>query len=146
MAVQRQGRSVRHLAMAHHFISDRGSKVMRFLILVCALCLAWLPRITLAADAGWWHDDWSFRKEIPLDTSAKGANLSQGAGRVPLLIRLHSGNFQFDGVAQNGNDLRFIGSDGKTPLHYQLEQFATVLGGGQIWGGVAAPPAHRGGH
>jgi biopolymer transport protein ExbB len=114
---------------------------MRFLILVCALCLAWLPRITLAADAGWWNDDWSFRKEITLDTSAKGANLSQGAGRVPLLIRLHSGNFQFDGVAQNGNDLRFIGSDGKTPLNYQIESFDPVLGVAQIWLDVTDLPA-----
>lgn len=114
---------------------------MRFLILVCALCLAWLPRITSAADAGWWNDDWSFRKAITLDSSPKGGNLAQAPGRVPLLIRLHSGNFQFDGVAQNGNDLRFIASDGKTPLNYQIESFDPVLGVAQIWLDVTDLPA-----
>ncbi|HEY9130502.1 MAG TPA: DUF2341 domain-containing protein [Dyella sp.] len=114
---------------------------MRFLILVCALCLAWLPRITSAADAGWWNDDWSFRKAITLDSGPKGGNLAQAPGRVPLLIRLHSGNFQFDGVAQNGSDLRFIASDGKTPLNYQIESFDPVLGVAQIWLDVTDLPA-----
>ncbi|HEX7816244.1 DUF2341 domain-containing protein [Dyella sp.] len=114
---------------------------MRFLILVFALCLAWLPRITLAADAGWWNDDWSFRKSITLDTSPKGGNLSQAPGRMPMLVRLHSGNFQFDGVAQNGNDLRFIAADGKTPLNYQIESFDPVMGVAQIWLDVTDLPA-----
>ena len=35
----------------------------------------------------------------------EGANLAESAGRVPLLIRLHSGNFQFDGLADNGADI-----------------------------------------
>ncbi len=106
---------------------------MRYLLLACALCLAWLPRFVHAADAAWWNDDWSYRKAITLDTSNKGTSLAQPAGRVPLLIRLHPGNFQFDGVAPNGSDVRFIGSDGKTPLNYQIESFDPVLGVAQIW-------------
>jgi biopolymer transport protein ExbB len=106
---------------------------MRYLILACLLCLSWLARPAAAADAAWWNDDWSYRKAITLDTSPKGAGLAQAPGRVPVLIRLHPGNFQFDGVAKNGADLRFIGADGKTPLNYELESFDPVMGVGQIW-------------
>jgi len=114
---------------------------MRHLIIAFALFLAWLPRTGAAAESSWWNDDWSYRKPITLDTSAKGADLAQSIGRVPLLIRLHSGNFQFDGIAKDGADLRFIGSDGKTPLNYQIESFDPVLGVGQIWLDVPELPA-----
>jgi biopolymer transport protein ExbB len=106
---------------------------MRYFIYVCALCLLLLPRLSSAAEASWWNDDWSYRKPITLDTTSKGANITQSAGRMPLLIRLHPGNFQFDGVSKNGSDLRFIGSDGKTPLNYQIESFDPVMGVAQIW-------------
>jgi biopolymer transport protein ExbB len=106
---------------------------MRYFIYVCALCLLLLPRLSGAAEASWWNDDWSYRKPITLDTTGKGGNISQSAGRMPLLIRLHPGNFQFDGVSKTGSDLRFVGSDGKTPLNYQIENFDPVMGVAQIW-------------
>lgn len=115
---------------------------MRYLMIAFALFLMWLPRASSASESSWWNDDWSYRKPITLDTSAKGANFAQPIGRVPLLIRLHSGNFQFDGIAKDGTDLRFIGSDGKTPLNYQIESFDPVLGVGQIWLDVPELPAN----
>lgn len=105
---------------------------MRYFIFLCALCLL-LPRLGVAGEASWWNDDWSYRKPITLDTTSKGGNIAQSAGRMPLLIRLHPGNFQFDGVNKSGADLRFIGSDGKTPLNYQIESFDPVMGVAQIW-------------
>jgi biopolymer transport protein ExbB len=115
---------------------------MRYFIYVCTLCLLLLPRLSGAAEASWWNDDWSYRKPITLDTTGKGANIAQSAGRVPLLIRLHPGNFQFDGVSKTGSDLRFIGSDGKTPLNYQIENFDPVMGVAQIWLDVPDLPAN----
>jgi len=115
---------------------------MRYFIYVCALCLMLLPRLSAASEASWWNDDWSYRKPITLDTTGKGANITQPAGRMPLLIRLHPGNFQFDGVAKTGTDLRFIGSDGKTPLNYQIESFDPVMGVAQIWLDVPDLPAN----
>jgi biopolymer transport protein ExbB len=114
---------------------------MRYLILACLLWLSLLPRLAHAADTAWWNDDWSYRKAITLDTTDKGGNLTQAAGRVPLLIRLHPGNFQFDGVSPNGADVRFVGADGKTPLNYQIESFDPVLGVAQIWLDVPSLPA-----
>ena len=106
---------------------------MRYFIFLCAMCLLLLPRWSAASEASWWNEDWQFRKPITLDTTSKGANLAQATGRVPLLIRLHPGNFQFDGVSKTGTDLRFISSDGKTPLNYQIEAFDPVMGVAQVW-------------
>ncbi|WP_130620413.1 DUF2341 domain-containing protein [Dyella amyloliquefaciens] len=106
---------------------------MRYLIFACLLCLSWLARPAQAADVAWWNDDWTYRKAITIDTTPKGGAMTPAAGRVPLLVRLHSGNFQFDGVAKNGADLRFIAADGKTPLNYEVETFDPVMGVGQIW-------------
>ncbi|GAB2781708.1 DUF2341 domain-containing protein [Dyella kyungheensis] len=106
---------------------------MRYLIFACLLCLSWMARPVQAADVAWWNDDWTYRKPITIDTTPKGASMTPATGRVPLLIRLHSGNFQFDGVAKNGADLRFIAADGKTPLNYEVETFDPVMGVGQVW-------------
>jgi biopolymer transport protein ExbB len=114
---------------------------MRYLIFACAFVLALMPRLSVATDSSWWNDDWSYRKPITIDTTTKGANLTQSAGRMPLLIRLHPGNFQFDGVAKTGSDLRFVASDGKTPLNYQIESFDPVMGVAQIWLDVPNVPA-----
>ena len=97
-----------------------------FLLLVA---LAWLPGVANA----WWQNDWSYRKSITIDTSPKGANLTQDAGRVPLLVRLHSGNFQFDGLQDSGADIRFVSADDKTPLNYHVEQYDPVLGVALVW-------------
>ena len=115
---------------------------MRYFILLCTLCLLLLPRPGTAGEASWWNDDWSYRKPITLDTSPKGGNIAQPVGRMPLLIRLHPGNFQFDGVAKNGADVRFVGPDGKTPLNYQIENFDPVMGVAQIWLDVTDLPSN----
>ncbi|MDS0859790.1 DUF2341 domain-containing protein [Burkholderia pseudomultivorans] len=94
-----------------------------------AVMLGVLPGIANA----WWQNDWSYRKAITIDAGPKGANLTESAGRVPLLIRLHSGNFQFDGVADNGADIRFVAADDKTPLNYHIEQYDAMLGVALIW-------------
>ncbi|MBN3724080.1 DUF2341 domain-containing protein [Burkholderia sp. Ac-20379] len=107
------------------------------MVFMLAALLGTLPGIANA----WWQNDWSFRKAITIDASAKGANLNESAGRVPLLIRLHSGNFQFDGLADNGADIRFVAADDKTPLNYQIEQYDPVLGVALIWVDVPKMPA-----
>lgn len=124
------------------FLPHRGGTTMRYLIFACLLCLSWLARPAMAADVAWWNDDWTYRKAITIDTTPKGAALTSATGRVALLVRLHSGNFQFDGVAKNGADLRFIAADGKTPLNYEVETFDPVMGVGQVWVDVTDLPAN----
>ncbi|WP_434031366.1 DUF2341 domain-containing protein [[Pseudomonas] boreopolis] len=89
-----------------------------------------------SADTSWWQSDWKYRKPITLDAGSAG--LAAGAGRMPVLVRLHAGNFAFDGVAPDGSDIRFVGADGRTVLNHQIEQFDPGLGMALIWVDVPA--------
>src|SRR5690606_22580605 len=46
---------------------------------------------------------------------------------------LHTGNFTFDGVQENGADIRFVASDDQTVLHHQIERFDALMGIAYIW-------------
>ncbi|MBV9570048.1 MAG: DUF2341 domain-containing protein [Alphaproteobacteria bacterium] len=91
--------------------------------------------------SAWWQNDWSFRRQITIDAGPKGGNIAQPAGRVPLLIRLHSGNFHFGDAQDNGNDLRFVAADDKTPLAFHIESFDPLLGVAFVWVDVPEFPA-----
>ncbi len=102
----------------------------RSLILLVLALLVLLPGLAQA----WWNDDWAFRKQITLDTSAAGADLSTSLTEFPVLIRLHTGNFAyFLDVAPEGADLRFIAGDDETPLKYYVERFDPINQIGLIW-------------
>ncbi|HSZ73860.1 MAG TPA: DUF2341 domain-containing protein [Rhizomicrobium sp.] len=103
------------------------------------LPLLLLAAMPTAANA-WWQKDWSFRKHITIDTTPKGANIAQSAGRMPVLIRLHSGNFSFGDAQENGTDLRFVAADDKTPLVYHIEAFDPLLGVATVWVDVPDVP------
>ena len=81
----------------------------------------------------WWNDDWSYRKKITIDAGAKGINLGEDAGRIPLLIRLHDGNFNFTDAGDEGIDLRFVDSDDKTPLKFHIDTYDGLLGMALVW-------------
>ncbi|AJD50047.1 transport protein ExbB2 [Isoalcanivorax pacificus W11-5] len=102
---------------------------MQRLITLILACLCALP---LAAQA-WWQTEWSYRKQISIDTTTEGASISAPLGRAPLLVRLHTGNFTFDGVQENGADIRFVASDDQTVLHHQIERFDALMGIAYIW-------------
>ncbi|MBV8800773.1 MAG: DUF2341 domain-containing protein [Alphaproteobacteria bacterium] len=104
-------------------------------VILLAVCT--FPTAALA----WWQSDWSYRKQITIDTSPKGGNIAQTAGRVPLLVRLHSGNFHFADAQDNGNDIRFVAADDKTPLAFHIESFDPLLGVATIWVDVPEFPA-----
>jgi biopolymer transport protein ExbB len=111
--------------------------VKRAWLVLLTVAFMWLPGVANA----WWQNDWSFRKSITIDTTPKGGNIAESAGRVPLLIRLHSGNFQFDGLQDSGADIRFVAADDKTPLNYHIEQYDPVLGVALVWVDVPQFPA-----
>jgi biopolymer transport protein ExbB len=76
------------------------------------------------ASEAWWNEDWNFRKEISFDLSPKAADIAGTPTDVPVLIRLHIGNFPYFGDARaDGADLRFIAADDKTPLKFHIERF-----------------------
>ena len=75
------------------------------------------------AQAAWWNGDWQYRVKIDADTTPKGANITQPIGRTQVLVRLLANNFKFDTAKQDGGDIRFVGADDRTPLHYHIEKF-----------------------
>ena len=81
----------------------------------------------------WWQKDWTGRTALTVDTTASGVNLTGPIGRTPVLVRLHSGNFDFGAAADNGADLRVVAADNKTPLTYHIESFDPLLGVAALW-------------
>lgn len=85
-----------------------------------ACLFALICLLPMLADAG----DWAHQQKITIDTTAKGADLKQGASQVPVAVRLHTGNFAFADVKKpDVPDIRFLAADGKTPLKFHFEQF-----------------------
>ena len=101
----------------------------RLLFIVLTLLSTLLPGLAHA----WWQAEWSYRKPITIDGGPQAGAIGGDAGRVPVLVRLHTGNFKFEGVSETGADLRFIAADDKTVLNHQIEQFDPLLGMALIW-------------
>lgn len=86
------------------------------------------------AAAAWWSPEWTARKEITLNTTATGANLTGAVTEPTLLLRLHQGNFpQFLNVRDGGADFRLVAGDDKTPLKYHLERFDPITEMALLW-------------
>lgn len=81
----------------------------------------------------WWSDDWSFRKKITLNTTESGVSIKESLASVPVLVRLHSGNFDFLSSKEDGSDLRFVSGDDKTPLKYHIEKFDALNELAVVW-------------
>ncbi|MBV4458694.1 DUF2341 domain-containing protein [Pseudomonas sp. COR58] len=103
---------------------------MQRLFLSLLICLGFVLPATAQA---WWQDDWHYRKQIAVDTTPQGAGIQQPLGRTALLVRLHTGNFTFDGVKEDGSDLRFVAADDKTVLNHQIESFDALMGMALVW-------------
>ena len=86
--------------------------------------VAFLVGVLAVPDANaWWDGKWKQRKKIQFDASSKGADIKENLPDIPVLIRLHTGNFSFSSAKADGSDLRFIGADDKSPLKYHIEKF-----------------------
>ncbi len=81
--------------------------------LACSLGMA-------SAHAG---EDFKHGKKLMFDTTQSGSKLGAPVSQLPLLVRLHSGNFTFSEAKPDGSDLRFFAGDGKTALKYSIEKF-----------------------
>lgn len=111
---------------------------MQRLLMLLLLCLSVMAPATAQA---WWQQDWNYRKQLSVDTTPTGGAFTERVGRMPLLVRLHTGNFTFDGTQENGADLRFVSADDKTVLNYQIESFDPLMGIAHVWVDVPAVEA-----
>lgn len=100
---------------------------MRYLLLIITVLAP------LSAQA-WWNDAWNYRKELSLDASPAGGDIATALTDVPVLVRLHTGNFgYFLDLMPDGADLRFVAGDDLTPLKYSIEKFDPINGLALIW-------------
>lgn len=86
--------------------------------LLAGLSLLLTSQSLLAA----WNSDWSTQQKITIDT----ASVKDAVNQAPVLVRLHSGNFDFTGANVDGSDIRFIAADDKTELKFSLEKYDAV--------------------
>lgn len=104
-----------------------GEELVRKLLAVLLCCLP-------MASYAWWNDEWNFRKEITFDLSPTAADITGTPIDVPVLIRLHLGNFGYFGDTQpDGSDLRFVASDDKTPLKFHVERYDATSQLAFVW-------------
>jgi biopolymer transport protein ExbB len=82
-----------------------------------------LPAISQA----WWNEEWQYRKKLTI-------NATEETQAVPLLVRLHTGNFAyFSDVKADGSDLRLIAADDKTELKFHIEKFDAANQMAMLW-------------
>ncbi len=77
--------------------------------------------------------DGSQKKVLVIDTTATGVEVTEELTQVPVLVRLHSGNFTFTEAQPDGSDLHFFAADGKTPLPSQVENFEATDELANVW-------------
>lgn len=104
--------------------------ILRILPALVLLCI--VSPSTLQART-WWNDAWSTRKKITVDTTDNGVPVTDQIGTATVLVRLHDGNFSFEGAKEDGSDIRFVDGDDKTLLASQVEKFDPVMNEGFVW-------------
>ena len=80
-----------------------------------------------------WNADWTKHVKVGINTAADGLPVKAAAEGVPLLVRLHTGNFTFADAKPDGSDIRFVAADDKTPLKFHIEKYDAVNELALIW-------------
>lgn len=107
---------------------NTGTNLLKYALFALAI-----STLCGTAHASWWKDEWPMRKKITVDTTDTGIAITDPIGTVPVLIRLHDGNFQFAGAKDDGSDLRFVSEDNKTLLSYHIEKYDPLLSEAFVW-------------
>lgn len=94
---------------------------------VFALLLAFILWAFSLSSYAWWNEDWASRKKITLTNPA--AEVSD----APVLIRLHTGNFDFLEANENGSDVRLVAGDDKTELKFHIEKWDATNQLALVW-------------
>jgi biopolymer transport protein ExbB len=97
-------------------------------------CFVFVSSIHAAEDERpWWDKKWPTRKQITIDTSAKGLEIKDEIGTSAVLLRLHDGVFAFDLSTEDARDLRFVANDHKTVLKHHVEKWDSLLHEAYVW-------------
>ncbi len=105
----------------------------KLLVRLLLVGLALLTCASSASASSWWNSEWTTRKKIVIDATGAGASVNESSGRVPVLVRLFDGNFQFANAQPDGSDLRFVAEDNKTLLAHHIEKYDSMLNEAFVW-------------
>ena len=94
---------------------------------VFAVAITLLLSLFSATSHAWWNEDWSARKKITL------TNPADEVADAPVLIRLHTGNFDFLSANENGSDLRVVAGDDATELKFHIEKWDGINQLALVW-------------
>jgi len=94
---------------------------------VLAFTIALLLSLFSATSHAWWNEDWSARKKVTL------TNPAGEVADAPVLIRLHTGNFDFLSANENGSDLRVVAGDDATELKFHIEKWDGINQLALVW-------------
>ncbi len=80
------------------------------------------------------YSTWAKYKDVTINTTSTGANVSGGVANFPLLVRLTSANADvFSQSAFNGADIRFTDSTGTVRLKHERERWDTTGKVAEFW-------------
>lgn len=83
------------------------------------ICLLALLSLLPAMVHAQWDEAWTARSKVTVNA----AMISAPASSVPVVLRLHSGNFGFLDARPDGSDIRIVAADDKTELKYHIEKY-----------------------
>lgn len=106
---------------------------LRYVLFVFIVTGLLLPGLSYSEENEWWNDKWEYRKKLAFDTTTGGADIKENLSDFPLLVRLHTGNFNFANAKEDGTDLRFVTSDGQTLLKHHIEKYDSIDEMAFIW-------------
>lgn len=93
--------------------------------------LAALAFAVVSEAHAWWNEDWQFRKDLSVSVPA---GVTSDVEFVPVLLRLHVGNFGYFGdTAPDGADIRFVASDDLTIYKHYIESYDPIAFLANVW-------------
>ncbi len=88
-----------------------------------------LPGMVYAA----WNEGGNEARGSRAKVTINAVGIPAAESEVPVVLRLHSGNFDFSSANLDGSDLRVVAGDDKTELKFHIEKFDSVNELAVIW-------------
>lgn len=83
--------------------------------------------------SAWWNEQWQYRKKITFDLAAGGSEIQEDLSDMTVLVRLHSGNFNFPEAMDNGEDIRFVKANDQDLLKFHIEKYDLIDELALVW-------------